>query len=92
MKCGRRPAARTRFDFIICDIEMPGMNGFELAQRLRTDPRTAALRLIALSSHHSPATMERGRTAGFDNFVAKFDRGGLLKVLKERSLDWARAA
>jgi two-component system chemotaxis sensor kinase CheA len=82
----------TRFDFIICDIEMPGMNGFELAQRLRTDPRTAALRLIALSSHHSPATMERGRTAGFDNFVAKFDRGGLLKVLKERSLDRARAA
>jgi two-component system chemotaxis sensor kinase CheA len=82
----------TRFDFIICDIEMPGMSGFELAQHLRHDPRTAALRLIALSSHHSPARIEQGRAAGFDNFVAKFDRGGLLKVLKERSLDSARAA
>jgi two-component system chemotaxis sensor kinase CheA len=82
----------TRFDFVICDIEMPGMSGFELAERLRADPRTEKLRLIALSSHHSPAAVERGRKAGFNNFVAKFDRGGLLTVLKERHHDWARAA
>ncbi|MEX0591640.1 MAG: hybrid sensor histidine kinase/response regulator [Xanthobacteraceae bacterium] len=80
----------TRFDFVICDIEMPGMSGFELAEKLRADPRTANLRLIALSSHHSPAAIERGRQAGFNNFVAKFDRGGLLTVLKERH--HARAA
>jgi two-component system chemotaxis sensor kinase CheA len=82
----------TRFDFVICDIEMPGMSGFELAERLRADQRTEKLRLIALSSHHSPAAVERGREAGFNNFVAKFDRGGLLTVLKERHHDWARAA
>jgi two-component system, chemotaxis family, sensor kinase CheA len=80
------------FDFVICDIEMPGLNGFEVAERLRTDPRTQHLRLIALSSHHSPAIVERGREAGFGKFVAKFDRDGLLTVLKERQLDWARAA
>jgi two-component system chemotaxis sensor kinase CheA len=80
------------FDFVICDIEMPGINGFEVAERLRADPRTQHLRLIALSSHHSPAVVERGREAGFGKFVAKFDRDGLLTVLKERQLDWARAA
>jgi two-component system chemotaxis sensor kinase CheA len=80
------------FDFVICDIEMPGVNGFEVADRLRADPRTQHLRLIALSSHHSPAIVERGREAGFGKFVAKFDRDGLLTVLKERQLDWARAA
>jgi two-component system chemotaxis sensor kinase CheA len=80
------------FDFVICDIEMPGINGFEVAERLRADPRTQHLRLIALSSHHSPAVVERGREAGFGKFVAKFDRDGLLTVLRERQLDWARAA
>jgi two-component system chemotaxis sensor kinase CheA len=80
------------FDFVICDIEMPGINGFEVAERLRADPRTQHLRLIALSSHHSPAIVERGREVGFGKFVAKFDRDGLLTALKERQLDWARAA
>ena len=82
----------TRFDFIICDIEMPGMNGFEVAERLRADARTADLRLIALSSLHSPAAVDRGREAGFSHYIAKFDRGGLLAILKEPHLDWARAA
>jgi two-component system chemotaxis sensor kinase CheA len=80
------------FDFVICDIEMPGINGFEVAERLRADPRTQHLRLIALSSHHSPAIVERGREAGYARFVAKFDRDGLLTVLKDSNTDWARAA
>ena len=82
----------TRFDFIICDIEMPGMNGFEVAERLRANARTADLRLIALSSLHSPAAVDRGREAGFSHYIAKFDRGGLLAILKESHLYWARAA
>ena len=80
------------FDSVICDLEMPGINGFEVAERLRADPRTQHLRLIALSSHHSPAIVERGREVGFGKFVAKFDRDGLLTALKGRQLDWARAA
>jgi two-component system chemotaxis sensor kinase CheA len=81
-----------RFDYVICDIEMPEMNGFELAERLRGDARTANLRLIALSSLHSPAAIDRGREVGFNHYVAKFDRGGLLAILKEPLLKWARAA
>jgi two-component system chemotaxis sensor kinase CheA len=82
----------TRFDFVICDIEMPEMNGFEVARRLRADPRTAELRLVALSSLHSAAAIERGREAGFNHYIAKFDRGGLLQILKESHLNWMRAA
>jgi hypothetical protein len=36
--------------------------------------------------------VERGHEAGFGKFVAKFDRDGLLSVLKERQVSWARAA
>jgi two-component system chemotaxis sensor kinase CheA len=82
----------TKFDFIICDVEMPGMSGFEVAERLRANPRTAAIRLIALSSIHSAAAIDRGREAGFDRYIAKFDRGGLLETLREPQLKWARAA
>jgi len=48
--------------------------------------------LIALSALASEATIERGRRAGFDNFVAKFDRQGLIAALKQASLQWVEAA
>ena len=81
-----------RFDAIISDIEMPGMNGFELAEAIRADARTAHVPIIALSSMTSPASIERGRQAGFHDFVAKFDRQGLIAALKETSADYAEAA
>jgi two-component system chemotaxis sensor kinase CheA len=70
------------FDAVVSDIEMPGMSGFDLAEALRADPRHADVPIIALSSHSTPAVIERGRKAGFHNFVAKFDRQGLLAALK----------
>ena len=81
-----------KFDAIISDIEMPGMNGFELAEALRTDARSAHVPLIALSSITSPATVERGRQAGFREFVAKFDRQGLIAALKDVTVEFAEAA
>ena len=81
-----------RFDVIISDIEMPGMNGFEFAEAVRGDARTAQVPIIALSAITSPATIERGRQAGFHDFVAKFDRQGLIAALKESTVEWVEAA
>jgi two-component system chemotaxis sensor kinase CheA len=81
-----------RFDVIVSDIEMPGMNGFELAEAIRADARGTNVPIIALSSMTSAASIERGRQAGFHDFVAKFDRQGLIAALKETSADWAEAA
>ena len=79
------------FDVVITDIEMPEMNGFEFAERLRGDPRTADLPIIALSSVVSAEAVERGRQVGFHDYVAKFDRQGLIAALKEQT-DVGRAA
>jgi len=82
----------SKFDAIISDIEMPGMNGFELAEAIRADARSAHIPIIALSSITSPATIERGRQAGFHDFVAKFDRQGLIAALKETTVEFSEAA
>jgi two-component system chemotaxis sensor kinase CheA len=79
------------FDAVITDIEMPEMDGFEFATILRGDPRTADLPLIALSSVVSAEAVERGRQVGFHDYVAKFDRQGLIAALKEQT-DFGRAA
>ena len=80
------------FDVVVSDIEMPGMNGFEFAEALRADPRTAGVPIIALSSLTNPAAIERGRQAGFHDYVAKFDRQGLIAALKETSMEYGAAA
>jgi two-component system chemotaxis sensor kinase CheA len=81
-----------QFDVVLTDIEMPDMNGFEFAEAIRADRRTETMPIIALSSLVSPAAIERGRQAGFHDYVAKFDRPGLIAALKEQTADMSQAA
>jgi len=80
------------FDAVLTDIEMPDMNGFEFAETIRADQRLEAMPIIALSSMISPAAIERGRQAGFHDYVAKFDRPGLIAALKEQTSELNQAA
>ena len=73
------------FDVAITDIEMPDMDGFQFAEAVRGDPRIGNLPIIALSSVVSPEAIERGRRVGFHDYVAKFDRQGLIAALKEQT-------
>ena len=80
------------FDVVLTDIEMPDMNGFEFAETIRSDTHLASMPIIALSSLVSPAAIERGRQAGFHDYVAKFDRPGLIAALKEQTAEMNRQA
>ncbi len=73
------------FDVAVTDIEMLDMDGLAFAQAVRADPRIADLPVIALSSTVSAEAVKRGREAGFHDFVAKFDRQGLIAALKEQT-------
>jgi two-component system chemotaxis sensor kinase CheA len=81
-----------RFDLIVTDTEMPGMDGFALAETVRATPSTATIPIIALAAMVSTEAIERGRAVGFHDFVAKFDRTGLVAAIKEQSADLNRAA
>jgi two-component system chemotaxis sensor kinase CheA len=80
------------FDVVLTDIEMPEMNGFELAETIRADQHLNQIPIIGLSALVSPAAIERGRLAGFHDYVAKFDRPGLIAALKEQTAELSRAA
>jgi two-component system chemotaxis sensor kinase CheA len=73
------------FDLIVTDLQMPGMDGIALARALRAEAATALTPIIALSSMTTPDTIDRVRRAGFHDFVAKFDRQGLIAAIKEQA-------
>jgi len=73
-----------RFDVVVTDIDMPELDGFALAERLRADGCTAQVPIVALASVISADAVERGRQVGFHDYVAKFDRQGLIASLKEQ--------
>jgi two-component system chemotaxis sensor kinase CheA len=81
-----------RFNIVVTDIDMPGMSGFEFAEAMRGVPRTASVPIIALSSMTSPEAVERGREVGFHDYVAKFDRSGLIAALKQQTSEISEAA
>ena len=48
------PTKAARFDFALLDDQMPGMDGIELARRIREDTRLAAMQLIMLTTRDNP--------------------------------------
>jgi two-component system, chemotaxis family, sensor kinase CheA len=81
-----------RFDFIVSDIDMPGMDGLDLARHLKAGSSWADIPLIALSSHANPRLVEKSRAAGFESFVGKFDRQTLMHALQDCFKGWGAAA
>lgn len=68
---------------VVTDIEMPRMNGIDLARRIRADERTAQLPVIALSSLAGDEDIARGKAAGIDEYLVKLDRDSLLDRVRE---------
>jgi len=60
-----------RPEVILLDIGMPGMNGFEVAQRLRELRRVPGLRIVAVTGWGKPEDRQRSREAGFDMHLIK---------------------
>ncbi|MFL5075402.1 MAG: chemotaxis protein CheW, partial [Microvirga sp.] len=85
-------ASGARVDVVVTDIDMPGTNGFELVAALRQDPRAAHLPVIALASAPTPQAVERARRLAIAEFVAKFDRSGLVAALAETQGRFGEAA
>jgi two-component system CheB/CheR fusion protein len=62
---------RHRPDVILSDLTRPGMDGFEFLRRLRADPETARVPVVAVTGHARRADSVRTWEAGFDGHVGK---------------------
>jgi CheY-like chemotaxis protein len=56
---------------LFLDIGLPGMNGYQLARRLRAAPETAASLLVAITGYGQPGDKERAVHSGFDHHLVK---------------------
>lgn len=60
-----------RFDLMLLDVSMPGMNGYQTVQEIRRQKNLASLTVVALTAHAIAGERERCLEAGMDDFMAK---------------------
>ena len=68
---GVRAARRFHPEVVLCDLGLPGMDGFEVAAQLRRDPETSSARLIAVTGYGRDEDRRRSKDAGFDLHLTK---------------------
>jgi CheY-like chemotaxis protein len=58
-------------DLILLDIMMPKLSGFEVCQRLKSDPATSRIMILMVTALNEPGDIERAVRAGTDDFLSK---------------------
>jgi len=81
-----------RYDMIISDIEMPEMNGFQFAQKVKEGTAWQDTPMVALSSHATQEDIDHGLEVGFQYYVAKFDRDILLNTISKTLMQKTKGA
>lgn len=76
--------AEPMFDLFVIDVDMPGINGFELTEKLRKDPRSKAVPVIIVTSRASDEDKRKGISVGAQAYIVKgsFDQNVLLDTVK----------
>jgi CheY-like chemotaxis protein len=85
---GLETARRFRPEVVLCDIGLPGMDGYAVARSLRAEPATRTARLIALTGYGRESDRRRTQEAGFDLHLVKPVEPLELKRLLD---DWTQA-
>jgi CheY-like chemotaxis protein len=68
---GLERARRFQPAVVLCDIGLPGMDGYEVARAFREDNELKDTRLVALTGYAQPDDVQRAAAAGFDQHLAK---------------------
>jgi len=64
-------AAKVKPDLIVMDIQMPEMDGYETAMRLKNDPALSPIPIVGVSSYAMPGDREKAIRSGFAGYIEK---------------------
>jgi len=64
-------ARKERPDLIICDLQMPVMDGYEVVRELKKDPQLRSIQVIAVTALSMPGDRANVLAAGFDGYLSK---------------------
>lgn len=64
-------ALQERPELVVCDLQMPLLDGYEVLERLRADPTCAGMVVIAVTAFSMPGDRQRVMMAGFDGYLSK---------------------
>ena len=62
---------RFRPDFVLCDLGLPGSNGFDVCGQIKADPELRGVRVLALTAYSDDKSRQRAREVGFDGYYVK---------------------
>jgi two-component system chemotaxis sensor kinase CheA len=81
---GLERARRGNYALILCDVEMPGMDGFGFVEEIRRDPQLRNTPAILVTSRNAPEDKQRGKAVGAQGYVVKseFDQAELLDHIR----------
>jgi CheY-like chemotaxis protein len=69
---------------ILCDVNMPGMNGMDLLTNLKADPLTASIPVLMMTALDDPATIAQARSSGAVGWISKpFAKGHLEAAVRK---------
>ncbi|THB72558.1 MAG: response regulator [Desulfobulbaceae bacterium] len=68
---------------VVTDIEMPNMNGFELTQQIKSDPRYSSMPVIALTTLAGEEDIAKGKAVGVDEYHIKLDKEKLMAAVHD---------
>jgi CheY-like chemotaxis protein len=70
-RAGLELALNAHPDLVLCDLQMPVLNGYEVVQRLRSHPLWRPVPVIAVTAFSMPGDRAIALAAGFDNYLTK---------------------
>ena len=81
---GLEMAEKEQPDLVLMDINLPGMSGIEAVGQLRANAKTTDIPVIAVTAAAMPSEVEKGKKAGFSDYlVMPFKIDDLLKIVEE---------